>query len=261
MDEVSLRFSASLFSNTSSVHVGGEVQECFLLADTFGYVMQGLLFFLTMGTLLLKWKLEVPQRPFKIFALDISKQCMGAGWYHVLNMVSSMVMMHAKANYHADECAWYWVQFMFDDTLGLYFNYTVLRLTERFFGYESGMYCDGDSPSLEGLAVTVDFTEWLKQGLFWCLVISISKFCVLTALFCDGVASDIGIYGTTWIEDPETRLFFVMVVTPAIMNTMAFWVTDEFLKFDDSPKAIDSTDTGAKPRLSKAEDHGTFSQP
>lgn len=230
--------------------------ECYLLADTFGYAMQLLLFVFSMGSLLLKWYLEVPRRQFTVFAADMSKQCFAGGWYHILNVCLSMALENAKSQYGADECAWYWTQFMIDCTVGLWLNWVILRGTEKFFGYESGRYLSDfegntkvDATGDPMQAVSVDYQEWLKQGLVFCFIVTCSKFLIVAALLVDGVASMFGIWGTMWIEDPQMRLIFVMVITPVVMNTMAFWVTDEFIRYE--PKLAQDAKVVAKVKTYK----------
>jgi hypothetical protein len=207
--------------------------ECRLLGDVFGYTMQLLLFVMCMTSLLVKWHLEKPQRRFKIFVLDTSKQCVGAGWYHILN-ISLSIFLNSNRGYSADECAWYWSTFMLDSTLGLVCNWLILRASEKALGYTSGDYDEepgkGDHEEFMDSEGTIDYWQWAKQGLTYCAIITVSKCLVSTLLFVDGVAAHLGVWGTMWIADPNSRLVFVMVITPTIMNTISFWVTDEFIR-------------------------------
>lgn len=203
------------------------IEECYLLGDAFGYAMQIVLFVFCMGSLLLKWVLERPQRRFFIFAMDTSKQCVAAGCYHVLNMSLAVALDHAQSAYLADECAWYWTSFIIDCTFGLLLNYLILRTTEWLFGYESGHYGDIEESSTDD---TIDWHAWLNQVLVFCMVICLSKLIVTSFLLFNPWVAKLGMWGTYWIKNPDDRLLFVMVITPTVMNTMAFWVTDEFIK-------------------------------
>merc|ERR1719329_1188775 len=42
----------------------------------------------------------------------------------------------------------------------------------------------------------------------------------------------IGWHGTSWVENGNMRLLWVMIVTPGIMNTFYFWTADEFLRHE-----------------------------
>ena len=55
--------------------------------DFFTTVVQLVLAFMALASLYLKRMQEVPQRTLKTWALDISKQGIGACYAHVLNMV------------------------------------------------------------------------------------------------------------------------------------------------------------------------------
>lgn len=226
------------------------VQECVLLGDAWGYAMQGMLFLFCLTSLYIKWSWEHPQRLFWVFGMDVSKQCLAAGVYHVLNMGMAMVLSD-DASGNADECAWYWTSFMIDCIFGTMLNFLILRASETLFGYKSGDYgVDGYNFEEGGAAPTVedehgtaqiDFGMWFRQVLGFCVVIILSKLITFTFLVGNPWVSDVGVSATTWIADPDKRLFFVMVVTPTIMNTLVFWITDEFLKdssVDDDGKVV-----------------------
>merc|ERR1719265_33466 len=181
-----------------------------------------------MGSLLLKWVLERPQRRLSIFAMDTSKQCVAAGCYHILNMSLAVALDQMSTTYLADECAWYWTSFIIDTTLGILLNYLILRTTEWLFGYESGHYGDIDENSKDG--DQVDWNAWINQVLVFCMVICLAKLIVTSFLLLNPWVALLGMRGTYWIKDPDDRLLFVMVITPTVMNTLAFWVTDEFIK-------------------------------
>jgi len=56
--------------------------------DVFTIAVQIVLAILALGSLWIKRMREVPKRNFKTWSLDVSKQGIGAGYAHVLNMVS-----------------------------------------------------------------------------------------------------------------------------------------------------------------------------
>merc|ERR1719387_1195839 len=134
----------------SHVSVFGTPQQCNILSDTFGFIVQGLLFGVCVGSLLLKWYMEVPRRKFKIFLLDSSKQIVGAGVIHVLNMACAMWFTELSAGgEEADECAWYWVNIMIDTTFGCIVCWALLKLSELLFGYDSGHYGKGAATGID----------------------------------------------------------------------------------------------------------------
>merc|ERR1719408_1238675 len=111
----------------------GSPKGCQVLADTFGFIVQGLLFAVCVSSLLFKWYMETPRRLFKIFLLDSSKQIVGAGVIHCLNMLCAMLFSTFEGAM-ADECAWYWINIMIDTTLGCVICWGFLKLTEKIFG-------------------------------------------------------------------------------------------------------------------------------
>jgi len=203
-------------------------EECHILSDCFGYAMQGLLASLCTAALLTKWYMEVPQRWFSVFLLDVSKQVIGALWYHLLNMVVATYLgENVGADLKADECAWYFINFMVDTTVGLFFNVMFVKLSERLIGYESGEYWSEE----DGHHSELDKGKWFYQMSIYLAIVTFSKMCVLTVILAFlPFWADLGVAGTTWIEDVEKRLFFVMVAVPAVMDTLFFCVIDEVIK-------------------------------
>lgn len=210
--------------------------ECQVLGDTFGFLVQGLLFGFCVGSLVLKWRMEKPMRHFKTFILDSSKQLVGAGVIHCLNMICAMIFSSFDEA-SADECAWYWVNIMIDTTFGVLICYGFLRLTEKVFGYDSGHYGKKAETGIDW-EHSPDYGKWAAQISAWCVIVCAMKACVvlmmwLWAPFWEHLA----ILSTHWIMDRKLRLIFVMIVTPTCMNLFQFWVQDSFLKHSKKLKA------------------------
>lgn len=227
-----------------SLHFGfhrgtfGAPSECKILEGWFGYFIQGILFSVCVGTLVLKWYNEVPRRRFKIFLLDSSKQIVGAGVIHVLNMICAIVFASFESAL-ADECAWYWVNIMIDTTFGIVVCWALLKLSEWLFGYDSGHYGKGAQTGIDW-EQNPDYGKWGKQIAVWCCIVSLMKGVVVIIMFA---ATDFwewfSITCTHWIKDKYWRLVFVMIVTPTCMNIFQFWVTDSFLKWKGKKKEGD----------------------
>lgn len=207
-----------------------EAEEgCQVLGDFFGFVVQGLLFAVVMGTLLLKWWAERPRRRFLVFMLDSSKQISGAGAVHCMNMLCAMTFAHGQKQV-ADECAWYWVNIMLDTTLGVLICYGLLKATEALFGYSSGHYGKGADTGIDW-EENPDYTTWAWQIVVWCLIVAVMKLAVVVAMFVwQPFWEQVSTLATHWIKDREMRLVFVMIVTPTFMNMFQFIVTDSFIK-------------------------------
>mmetsp|Transcript_22789 Transcript_22789/g.47262 ORF Transcript_22789/g.47262 Transcript_22789/m.47262 type:complete len:255 (-) Transcript_22789:57-821(-) len=215
-------------------------ESCQVLGDTFGFLVQGVLFMVVMCTLLLKWWMERPRRQFKIFVLDSSKQIVGAGAIHVMNMACAM-MFSGLESATADECAWYWVNIMIDTTLGTLFCWVLLKMTEKIFGYDSGHYGKKAQTGIDW-ETSPDYTKWCSQIIVWCVIVSLMKLAVVIAMWCfSSFWEHLAILSTHWIRDRQPRLIFVMIVTPTFMNTFQFLVTDSFLKYSKRSAKEDSS--------------------
>lgn len=215
-------------------------KECQVLGDVFGLLVQGLLFGVCCSVLLMKWYLENPRRDFKIFLLDSSKQIMGAGVIHVLNMVCAMAFP-TLLKVDGDECAWYWVNIMIDTTFGVIVCYGFLKLSEKLFGYDSGHYGKGASTGIDWQK-DPDYVKWFHQITVWCVIVFLMKLVVVIIMF---IWASFWVWAaeaaTHWIEDTRTRLIFVMIVTPTCMNIFQFCCTDQFIKY--TKKAEDTKET------------------
>lgn len=207
-----------------------EDTECHLLGDAVGYLVQMLLFVVCMSSLMIKWRMESPPRTLKVFFLDTSKQICSSGWLHCLNLIIAMRLRRGSES--GDECAWYWVNLMADTTFGLLVVYSTLRLSEKLLGYQSGNY---RVPAGTHQQLHVDYSKWLRQIVLYLAIVSVKKIAVVVLIWLLLPHSmNVGIWATHWIGNAHVRLMFVMVITPVFMDTFSFWVTDNFIKYDES---------------------------
>jgi len=212
-----------------------DVAECKVLSGFSGIAVQFLLFTVCLSSLLLKWWLEQPRRKLPIFFLDGSKQILGAGVIHVLNLICAMTFNAVLAHSAADECAWYWVNIMMDTTVGVGVCWMLLKATERIFGYSSGYY--GKETTGIDWEGQPDYGKWLKQIGMWFVIVSMMKMMVVCVMYTFApMWVSISVACTGWITNPTVRLVFVMILTPVCMNMFQFWVTDSFLKYKQHNK-------------------------
>mmetsp|Transcript_32600 Transcript_32600/g.96834 ORF Transcript_32600/g.96834 Transcript_32600/m.96834 type:complete len:237 (-) Transcript_32600:35-745(-) len=214
---------------------------CSLLPGAFGVFVQGLLFLISVSVLVYKKKLEernlrVEARSWPTFMLDSSKQLVGAGWVHCLNMLCASVLgVHMEGN----GCEWYWVNIMVDTTLGVGIEYVLLwALTEAFESatmdqgtYRSGEYKDSSSGK-------INLSKFLSQLMVWLLCVTFMKFGVLILMLSfhsqfEQVAH--GFLGA-FPQSSEVQLVVVMLITPCVMNAFQFWLTDNFIKGQSGSK-------------------------
>mmetsp|Transcript_5296 Transcript_5296/g.12638 ORF Transcript_5296/g.12638 Transcript_5296/m.12638 type:complete len:260 (+) Transcript_5296:91-870(+) len=205
-------------------------EKCRILDGWWGYLVQGLLFFVCFGSLILKRQMEIPQRTWLVFFLDSSKQIAGATVIHILNMVCAWYFADMEGA-TADECAWYWINIMIDTTVGVLICWGLLKVTEKLFGYDSGHYGKGASTGIDW-EKDPDYGTWLHQILIWCAIVCTMKAIVVLIMWLYSAEWEVlAILATHWIEDRKMRLLFVMLITPTVMNIFQFWAQDAFLKF------------------------------
>lgn len=91
-------------------------------------IVQLVLGFLSFSVLIFKRQHEYPKRPWKIWALDTSKQAASQLIAHCVNVAISLVLSVHLAN---DACFWYFTTNVLDNTIGVFICVGVLMLIER----------------------------------------------------------------------------------------------------------------------------------
>eukprot|EP00923_Selenidium_pygospionis_P043138 GHVN01074330.1.p1 GENE.GHVN01074330.1~~GHVN01074330.1.p1 ORF type:complete len:178 (+),score=16.25 GHVN01074330.1:120-653(+) len=156
----------------------------------------------------------------RVFLLDSSKQAGGAMNIHTMNMICASVL----AKYFLeDPCHLYWTNIMIDTTLGVWISFVILkRLKGLVGGQEFGDY--GMPPNLK---------VWGLQFMLWQVVVMLMKLCVAVIMLVGHrLFRCIARFALQWTEgNPKTELVFVMIVTPTLMSTFQYWMTDNFIKF------------------------------
>lgn len=207
---------------------------------------------------------EKPQRPWLVWGMDVMKQVLSSLAAHVCGMVIAIVAAHRTA--HTSECAWYFVAFTFDTTLGVAITIAlhrgVLQALESIHArrpsqaivavLECGKY--GDPPSLQRWAIQL--SEWttcvvLARAIVGTLVrvpprqpeaadVYLEVMCktnrgrmlppqvVLLSPLLVRVA---WLLDTVFAGHPNLLLAFVMVVCPLLMNMAQLLVQDWVLRW------------------------------
>lgn len=201
-------------------------EKCQLLGNWFGYLVQFLLGALAFSSLLIKWWRENPRRDLFTFFRDTSKQAAGACLAHVLNLVFAELLTAKGQN----PCIWYLANILVESVLGLLMAIGALKMLEwcvnkyRWAPLRSGYY--GDPPR---------FSIWLLQLGVWCLIVCTIKVILLFGIIVP-LEKEIYDIGTVLVKpfdsSPKLELVMVMVVVPVIVNTIIFWITDDFLMHD-----------------------------
>lgn len=209
--------------------------ECSLLPGVFGISVQLALAALVCLVLLLKKKLEDrsrrTRRTWTSFFLDCSKQLVGAGWVHLLNMASSMILGMRQT---MGQCEWYLVNIFVDDTLGVFVEYLLLRriirLLERIVGDGADEYRSGSYHSFPG--GEFQFSRYMKQLVVWLVVVTLMKvlMLVLVVLLTDPLHRVTDFFLWPLFRSPVAELLVVMIITPFFLNALQFWVVDNFIQ-------------------------------
>lgn len=215
------------------------MSECHLIQGGFALFIQFILGSLCIGTLVVKRWTEVPRRPWDIWSFDALKQGIGATFGHFANIVLSVLLVSDIDSTPVDECQWYCLSYLVDSTLGITMNLLLLTAFESILKRQPncshlkfGDY--GNPPSIRLFAAQL--MVWLTIVLFtkvvtYSLQLHYSlQFETLMAYLLSGVS-----------EDPKLELVVVMIIIPMIVNSLQFWLTDMFLKNDDSTVDDDAT--------------------
>jgi len=205
-----------------------------------GIIVQLCLFALVVLVLVVKKKWEDRgrsySRPWLVFFLDCSKQLIGAGWVHLLNLACSEVLGEEQAETHTamGSCEWYWISIVIDDTLGVLVEYYLLPAITAFavltFGDRNGDFRSGNYRDPEtGLFQPV---RYAKQLAVWLLVVTSMKviMLVLMLLFRHPLQGIAKFVLRPVLRNPMAELIVVMIVTPFFMNALQCWVVDNFIK-------------------------------
>ncbi|XP_065193518.1 store-operated calcium entry regulator STIMATE-like [Sycon ciliatum] len=209
--------SAAPFTTASDG--GGDSKKCHLM-DRNAVIVQTILAALAFSTLLLKWYRESAheKRPCAVWLADTTKQIVGAGVVHSLNVLVS------SFNQIEDPCTWYLINFVLDCTLGLIVIFIVLAIA-RYIG-KVRLW---PSLNLGEYGEPFQWRYWLIQCGVYVLAMLIEKGCVLgfvQAGFWRKVADVL----LEPIHNTTVRMVIVMLIVPFVFNALQFWVVDNILK-------------------------------
>eukprot|EP01064_Diplonema_japonicum_P037281 TRINITY_DN8684_c0_g1_i1.p1 TRINITY_DN8684_c0_g1~~TRINITY_DN8684_c0_g1_i1.p1 ORF type:complete len:293 (+),score=64.90 TRINITY_DN8684_c0_g1_i1:42-920(+) len=212
-----------------------EGNECTVAGTKFAWLVQACLLAMAIGILGYKRWREVPRRPWKVFLMDATKQGVSSGAAHMCGMVSTIILSHATEE--KLECGWYLMAFMIDTTFGVYVAYRLLRRLEREALsrdwpslISSGSY---KAPNRDHDPIAdPDTTVWLKQLSSFTFIVILARgasLSVVTSLLypLDFV---VVLICKVFKGHPKAFLVCVMVLGPGLLNTVQWWVQDNFLK-------------------------------
>ena len=212
---------------------------CHLISGFWGLSIQGLLFLGVCLALFCKKQLDDPPRSWPTFLADSSKQLIGAGWSHLLNLVCSWALdALGDGREDGDACDWYFINIVVDCTLGVVVEYLLMkgllfvisRIGDQslLMALENGNYYE---PVGYGGEARFHKEKYFKQLLMWLSIVTQMKL-IFLALFLATrkwllVVSHMSLDS---IPGDEVKLVVVMLAVPFIMNTLQVCLVDAFLK-------------------------------
>ncbi|ETV95750.1 hypothetical protein, variant 1 [Aphanomyces invadans] len=213
----------------TNVSIAAPAERCTLLNGTFNDLIQVMLGLIALSVLIFKRYHEHPRRPMKIWIFDASKQLIGAGVAHAANLAIAIALTGlAKGRTDADQCAFYFINFTLDTTLGVAVNYVLLKALVLFAIKHgvSALQVPGD------YGHPIQVRVWALQLVTWLAIICSTKILIGSVIF--GLETPLGDVAE-WVFSPlasypKVELVIVMVACPVLMNGLQFWVQDNFLK-------------------------------
>ncbi|KAI8980533.1 vacuolar membrane protein-domain-containing protein [Pilobolus umbonatus] len=204
-------------------------EGCHLL-DSFAILVQVTLASSALLTLFYKRSREKPQRPFNVWALDVSKQFAGAAVIHFLNLaVSYLAGRPRNGGPKTNLCVWYFLNVAVDTTVGVGILWFWLRSIQSVLmklgvkDIKTGQY---GPPPLRHMLY-----PWLKQTFIFILAESLMKLCVYGMFRLFPFLFTLGQWVLRWTNgNYRYQVLFVMLIFPLIMNIIQFWIVDTIVK-------------------------------
>ncbi|KAK9840897.1 hypothetical protein WJX84_000898 [Apatococcus fuscideae] len=233
--------------------IPAEDHSCRLLAGPAAWGAQLLLFFLAFAALAWKRHKERPQRPVKIWGMDVSKQIVSGVAAHLCGIIIAMLASTASQA-QASECAWYFFAFTFDTTLGVAFTISI----HKFFVYacqkaipncssgwlQSSLFAVAECGSYGDPPQT---SRFVIQLIEWTLAMTLARIAVgsivvsAQALLVDAAR----LLDAAFAGHPTALLYFVMVMCPLFMNLTQALIQDAVLKWKQKQNTSDSDSPAA----------------
>lgn len=223
--------------------------QCVLLGGTFAYLIQLFIGVVAMSTLVYKRNVtEHPRRPLDIWLMDVSKQLVSSVIIHVWNIGLSILFASLNASYNddktddyddnaeggssivneeGDECAFYFLNFLFDTIFGVFLVFLMIKASGNI-----AVYFNMPSIQKQGFYGFPPQIKWyLHQLAVFIFIILISKF--ILGIFMYSMADQLSALGD-WLfspldSNPSAELVVVMVVCPAFLSMVQYWLQDNFL--------------------------------
>ena len=213
---------------------------CKLLDDLFSYLIQIFLGLVAVSSLVYKRHIELPQRPWKIWSFDVSKQLIGGFFVHIGNICVSAYILNKS---DGDECAWYFINFFVDCTIGVGIVYISHKLICKIVKYYD-IFSSEINTALSHIWEYNDPPElkiWAIQLIPYILSLVFNKIIIVSSLYA--LENPMTKFGN-WLfgsldNNPNGELVVVMILCPWLLTTLQFWMFDKLLKAKSSEKSYD----------------------
>jgi len=249
-------------------HVVCEGGTCELFGF-FGICVQGLIGAWCILTLLVLWRCEANRRSFFTWVGDMSKQLVGAGWGHFMNVFLAMflgaVMEDSPDN---NQCVWYLVGFLSDIFFVTFLCWLLTNFARphirRICGIDIGDYENAEGGEGAGKAEKPELEQseevaaakrmpwwmmWLCQTGLWLLIMTTVKALVTIGVYLaqnmlyTGIAQAFKSAGLC--HHQRLQLVTSVIIVPVIGDAFQFAVQDSFLKKTEKPKPEQDGDYAA----------------
>lgn len=210
------------------------------LIGTFSLITQALLGLLCLSSLIIKRYYEHPlRRTWPVWLFDVSKQLIGALGVHIFNVILSILktspadILQDDPPASDDPCDWYFLNIVFDCTIGVYILYLVFngltKVCKQYLGItqiDSGRYgADPNKPSK---------LAFIKQLSIYFTALMITKVLLYGVVECFEtellwLTSHVLLL---WLDmyPEELEIFIVMFVVPIFMNCLQLILIDNFIQ-------------------------------
>jgi len=191
--------------------------------SNFGLTTQLVLGVVAGSCLLLKHFREKPRRPWGVLGFDISKQALGMAVAHLCNLALAMLLTVRTA----DPCVWYFINVVFDTTVGTALNCWLLHRLVKYV--RNKQWSDLDSGNY---GQPPQWRPWIMQTTSWVSICILAKLLLAVALvILRNWLPHVGAFMLLpFCRLARLKLVVVMMVTPTVLNTIQFLVQDTMLK-------------------------------
>ena len=218
--------------------------ECKLLDGVFSYLIQIFLGLVAVSSLVYKRHIEHPQRPWKIWSFDVSKQLIGGFVVHIGNICVSTYILNKAGG---DEYVWYFINFFVDCTIGIGIVYIAHKLICDIVKHYN-IFPSQIKTALSHIGeynVPPELKIWAIQLIPYILYLIINKIIIVSSLY--GLENPMTKFGN-WLfgafdDNPNGELVVVMILCPWLLTTLQFWLFDKLLKAKNSSEALGTSST------------------